>query len=55
MSEFTANPLPDMSETPRLPPKPPATTTKMEPFALMTEDRVQQHLARLNEKVSNGA
>ena len=54
MSEFTAKPLPDMSESPHLPPKPPPTRTKPEPFALMIEDRVQQHLAHLNEKVSNG-
>ena len=54
MSEFTAKPLPDMSEGPHIPPKPPATTTKTEPFALMIEDRVQLHLARLHQKVSNG-
>ena len=52
MTEFTAKPLPNMNETPRLPPRPPTTTTKTEPFTLMIEDRVQMHLARLNEKVS---
>ena len=51
--EFHANPLPDLINPPNLPQKPPVMTTKIEPFKLQTDERVQHHLEKFNEQVND--